>query len=131
MRLLKILSTILNLYLSLTTSMFHKRSMMLSSLRFAIEIEKLKEEVNQTIEKNVELNQKVSENTRQEIINDVSSDLAALKKRNLTNWQKVLNIKTLRVLENVETLKNSYYPTKEASDTESNEVTVTMLFRFI
>ena len=52
---MKILS-IFKSYLSLTTSMFHKRSMMLS-VSFA-EIEKLKEEVNQTIEKNVELNQK-------------------------------------------------------------------------
>ena len=49
----------------------------------AAEIEKLKEEVNQTIEKNVELNQKVSENNRQEIINDVSSDLAATEAEKL------------------------------------------------
>ena len=42
----------------------------------AAEIEKLKEENNKTIEKNVELNQKVGEFTREGIINDVSSDLA-------------------------------------------------------
>ena len=89
----------------------------------AAEIEKLKEEVNQTIEKNVELNQKVSENTRQEIINDVSSDLAATEAEKLGKLAESIEYKDAeRFRKGVETLKNSYYPTKEASDTESNEV---------
>ena len=87
------------------------------------EIEKLKEEVNQTIEKNVELNQKVSENTRQEIINDVSSDLAATEAEKLGKLAESIEYKDAESFrKGVETLKNSYYPTKEASDTESNEV---------
>ena len=89
----------------------------------AAEIEKLKEEVNQTIEKNVELNQKVSENTRQEIINDVSSDLAATEAEKLGKLAESIEDKDAESFrKGVETLKNSYYPTKEASDTESNEV---------
>ena len=89
----------------------------------AAEIEKLKEEVNQTIEKNVELNQKVSENTRQEIINDVSSDLAATEAEKLGKLAESIEYKDAESFrKGVETLKNSYYPTKEASDTESNEV---------
>ena len=89
----------------------------------AAEIEKLKEEVNQTIEKNVELNQKVSENTRQEIINDVSSDLAATEAEKLGKLAESIEYKDAESFrKGVETLKNSYYPTKEASDNESNEV---------
>ena len=89
----------------------------------AAEIEKLKEEVNQTIEKNVELNQKVSENTRQEIINDVSSDLAATEAEKLGKLAESIEYKDAESFrKGVETLKNSNYPTKEASDTESNEV---------
>ena len=89
----------------------------------AAEIEKLKEEVNQTIEKNVELNQKVSENARQEIINDVSSDLAATEAEKLGKLAESIEYKDAESFrKGVETLKNSYYPTKEASDTESNEV---------
>ena len=89
----------------------------------AAEIEKLKEEVNQTIEKNVELNQKVSENNRQEIINDVSSDLAATEAEKLGKLAESIEYKDAESFrKGVETLKNSYYPTKEASDTESNEV---------
>ena len=89
----------------------------------AAEIEKLKEEVNQTIEKNVELNQKVSENTRQEIINDVSSDLAATEAEKLGKLAESIEYKDAESFrKGVETLKNSYYPTKAASDTESNEV---------
>ena len=89
----------------------------------AAEIEKLKEEVNQTIEKNVELNQKVSENNRQEIINDVSSDLAATEAEKLGKLAESIEYKDAESFrKGVETLKNSYYPTKEASDNESNEV---------
>ena len=89
----------------------------------AAEIEKLKEEVNQTIEKNVELNQKVSENARQEIINDVSSDLAATEAEKLGKLAESIEYKDAESFrKGVETLKNSYYPTKEASDNESNEV---------
>ena len=89
----------------------------------AAEIEKLKEEVNQTIEKNVELNQKVSENTRQEIINDVPSDLAATEAEKLGKLAESIEYKDAESFrKGVETLKNSYYPTKEASDNESNEV---------
>ena len=89
----------------------------------AAEIEKLKEEVNQTIEKNVELNQKVSENNRQEIINDVSSDLAATEAEKLGKLAESIEYKDAESFRNsVETLKNSYYPKQEASDNESNEV---------
>ena len=92
----------------------------------AAEIEKLKEEVNQTIEKNVELNQKVSENNRQEIINDVSSDLAATEAEKLGKLAESIEyVDAADYRGKVETLKASYFPAQKASDNESNEVAAT------
>ena len=89
----------------------------------AAEIEKLKEEVNQSMEKNIELNQKIAESTREEIINDVSSDLAATEVDKLTGLAEGIEYKDADSFrKSVETLKNSYYPKAKASDTESNEV---------
>ena len=87
------------------------------------EIEKLKEEVNQTIEKNVELNQAIGNHVRQDIINDVSSDLAETESEKLKGLAESIEYKDAESFRNsVETLKNSYYPKAKASDTESNEV---------
>ena len=89
----------------------------------AAEIEKLKEEVNQSMEKNIELNQKIAESTREEIINDVSSDLAATEVDKLKGLAESIEYKDAESFrKSVETLKNSYYPKAKASDTESNEV---------
>ena len=89
----------------------------------AAEIEKLKEEVNQSMEKNIELNQKIAESTREEIINDVSSDLAATEADKLKGLAESIEYKDAESFrKSVETLKNSYYPKAKASDTESNEV---------
>ena len=89
----------------------------------AAEIEKLKEEVNQSIEKNIELNQKIAESTREEIIKDVSSDLAATEVDKLKGLAEGIEYKDADSFrKSVETLKNSYYPKAKASDTESNEV---------
>ena len=89
----------------------------------AAEIEKLKEEVNQSMEKNIKLNQKIAESTREEIINDVSSDLAATEADKLKGLAESIEYKDAESFrKSVETLKNSYYPKAKASDTESNEV---------
>jgi len=89
----------------------------------AAEIEKLKEEINQSMEKNIELNQKIAESTREEIIKDVSSDLAATEVDKLKGLAESIEYKDAESFrKSVETLKNSYYPKAKASDTESNEV---------
>src|SRR6056300_401447 len=89
----------------------------------AAEIEKLKEEVNQTIEKNVELNQKMSEFAREDIINDVSSGLAITESEKLKGLAESIEYKDAASFrKSVETLKNSYFPKTQASDNESNEV---------
>ena len=87
------------------------------------EIEKLKEEVNQTIEKNVELNQAIGNHVRQDIINDVSSDLAETESEKLKGLAESIEYKDADSFRtSIETLKNSYFPKAKASETESNEV---------
>ena len=89
----------------------------------AAEIEKLKEENNKTIEKNVELNQKVGEFTREGIINDVSSDLAETETEKLKGLAEGIEYKDADSFrKSIETLKDSYFPKAEASDKQSNEV---------
>ena len=89
----------------------------------AAEIEKLKEDYNKSMEKNIELNQKIAESTREEIIKDVSSDLAATEVDKLKGLAEGIEYKDADSFrKSVETLKNSYYPKAKASDTESNEV---------
>ena len=89
----------------------------------AAEIIKLKEEVNKTIEKNVELNQRIGEFAREDIINDVSSDLAVTESEKLKGLAESIEYKDAESFrKSVETLKNSYFPRAKASDTQSNEV---------
>jgi len=89
----------------------------------AAEIEKLKEEVNKTIEKNVELNQRIAESTRTDIVKEVSADLAATEADKLNGLAESIEYKDADSFrKSVETLKNSYFPKAKASDNESNEV---------
>src|SRR5210317_757037 len=89
----------------------------------AAEIEKLKEEVNKSIEKNVELNQKIAESTRTDIVKEVSADLAATEADKLNGLAESIEYKDADSFrKSVETLKNSYFPKSKASDNESNEV---------
>ena len=89
----------------------------------AAEIEKLKEEVNKSIEKNVELNQKIAESTRTDIVKEVSADLAATEADKLNGLAESIEYKDADSFrKSVETLKNSYFPKAKASDNESNEV---------
>ena len=78
---------------------------------------------NKTIEKNVELNQKVGEFTREGIINDVSSDLAETETEKLKGLAEGIEYKDADSFrKSIETLKDSYFPKAEASDKQSNEV---------
>ena len=92
----------------------------------AAQIVKLKEEMNKTLEANVELNQKIGEFARDEIINDVSSDLAETETEKLKGLAESIEyVDAADYRGKVETLKNSYFPAQKASDTESNEVAAT------
>ena len=92
----------------------------------AAQIVKLKEDMNKTLEANVELNQKIGEFARDEIINDVSSDLAETEKEKLKGLAESIEyVDAADYRTKVETIKNSYFPKSKASDTESNEVAAT------
>ena len=92
----------------------------------AAQIVKLKEEMNKTLEANVELNQKIGEFARDEIINDVSSDLAETEKEKLKGLAESIEyVDAADYRGKVETLKASYFPAQKASDNESNEVAAT------
>ena len=93
----------------------------------AAEIVKLKEDINKTLETNVELNQKIGEFSRDEIINDVSSDLADTEAEKLKGLAESIEyVDAADYRGKVETIKNSYFPPKSnASDNESNEVAAT------
>ena len=93
----------------------------------AAEIVKLKEEMYKTLESNVELNQKIGEFARDEIINDVSSDLADTEAEKLKGLAESIEyVDAADYRGKVETIKNSYFPPKSnASDNESNEVAAT------
>jgi hypothetical protein len=92
----------------------------------AAEIVKLKEEMNKTLETNVELNQKIGEFARDEIINDVSSDLADTEAEKLKGLAESIEyVDAADYRGKVETLKASYFPAQKASDNESNEVAAT------
>ena len=89
----------------------------------AAEIEKLKEEVNKTIEKNVELNQKIGEFAREDILNDVSSDLAETEKEKFKGLAESIEYKDAADFrKKVETVKESYFPRKKVVSEESNDV---------
>ena len=92
----------------------------------AAEIVKLKEDMNKTLETNVELNQKIGEFARDEIINDVSSDLADTEAEKLKGLAESIEyVDAADYRGKVETLKASYFPAQKASDNESNEVAAT------
>ena len=89
----------------------------------AKQIVKLKEELNSKIENNVELNQKIGEFARDEIINDVASDLADTEAEKLKGLAESIEyVDAADYRGKVETIKNSYFPAQKASDNESNEV---------
>ncbi len=86
------------------------------------EIEELKGKLNESIEQNVELSQKIGEFAKDDIVKDVASDLAETEKEKLKSLAENIEYKDAASYRNsVETLKNSYYPKAKASD-ESNGV---------
>ena len=92
----------------------------------AAQIIKLKEENNNTVAQNVELNQKIGEFAKDDIINDVSSDLAETETEKLKGLAESIEyVDAADYRTKVETIKNSYFPKSKASDTESNEVAAT------
>lgn len=87
------------------------------------EINSLKDKLNESIEKNIELSQKINDFAREDIIDDIASDLAETESEKLKGLAESIEYKDAASFrKSVETLKNSYYPKAKAKDTESNVV---------
>jgi len=89
----------------------------------SVEINSLKDKLNESIEKNIELSQKINDFAREDIIGDIASDLAETESEKLKGLAESIEYKDAASFrKSVETLKNSYYPKAKAKDTESNVV---------
>jgi len=89
----------------------------------AAEIETLKNKLNESIEQNVELNAKIGEFAREDILQDVGSDLAETEKEKFKGLAESIEYKDASDFrKKVETVKESYFPRKKAASDESNDV---------
>ena len=89
----------------------------------AAEIETLKNKLNESIEQNVELNAKIGDFAREDILQDVGSDLAETEKEKFKGLAESIEYKDASDFrKKVETVKESYFPRKKAASDESNDV---------
>jgi len=89
----------------------------------AAEIEELKNKLNESMEQNVELNSKIGEFAREDILQDVGSDLAETEKEKFKGLAENIEYKDAADFrKKVETVKESYFPRKKATSEESNDV---------
>jgi len=89
----------------------------------AAEIETLKNKLNESIEQNVELNAKIGEFAREDILQDVGSDLAETEKEKFKGLAESIEYKDASDFrKKVETVKESYFPRKKVASDESNDV---------
>jgi hypothetical protein len=89
----------------------------------AAEIEELKNKLNESVEQNVELNSKIGEFAREDILQDVGSDLAETEKEKFKGLAENIEYKDAADFrKKVETVKESYFPRKKATSEESNDV---------
>jgi len=88
----------------------------------AAKIDELNKKLNESIEQNVELNQKIGEFAREDILQDVGSDLAETEKDKFKGLAENIEYKDASDFrKKLETVKESYFPRSKASD-ESNDV---------
>ena len=89
----------------------------------AAEIEELKNKLNESMEQNVELNSKIGEFAREDILQDVGSDLAETEKEKFKGLAENIEYKDAADFrKKVETVKESYFPRKKVVSEESNDV---------
>jgi len=89
----------------------------------AAEIETLKNKLNESMERNVELNSKIGEFAREDILQDVGSDLAETEKEKFKGLAETIEYKDAADFrKKVETVKESYFPKKKVVSEESNDV---------
>ena len=88
----------------------------------AAKIDELTKKLNESIDQNVELNQKIGEFAREDILQDVGSDLAETEKDKFKGLAENIEYKdAIDFRKKLETVKESYFPRTRASE-ESNDV---------
>ena len=86
----------------------------------AAEIEELKKKLDESVDKTVELNSKVGEFAREDILQDVASDLADTEKDKLKGLAETIEYNGADDFrKKVETIKDSYFPKTKANDETS------------
>ena len=86
----------------------------------AAEIEELKKKLDESVDKTVELNSKVGEFAREDILQDVASDLADTEKDKLKGLAETIEYNGADDFrKKVETIKGSYFPKTKANDETS------------
>ena len=81
----------------------------------------MEEKLNEQIDKNVSLNKRLAESTSDGILSDVSEGLAVTQKEKLASLAESVEFETENdYREKLVTLRNSYFPTKQVTSTQSD-----------
>tara|TARA_B100000900_G_scaffold230911_1_gene196090 strand:+ start:3121 stop:4320 length:1200 start_codon:yes stop_codon:yes gene_type:complete len=92
----------------------------------ASKIEELEKKLNEQIEKNVELNQSNSELTKQDIVDELASDLADTNKEKFNKLAEEVDYTNAEEYRNkVKTIKESYFGSKEVSSKDEIDTVAT------
>ena len=84
-------------------------------------LDEMEEKLNEQIDKNVSLNKRLAESTSDGILSDVSEGLAVTQKEKLASLAESVEFETENdYREKLVTLRNSYFPTKQVTSTQSD-----------
>ena len=84
-------------------------------------LDEMEEKLNEQIDKNVNLNKRLAESTSDGILSEVSEGLAVTQKDKLASLAESVEFETENdYREKLVTLRNSYFPTKQVTSTQSD-----------
>ena len=84
-------------------------------------LDEMEEKLNEQIDKNVSLNKRLAESTSDGILSEFSEGLAVTKKDKLASLAESVEFETENdYREKLVTLRNSYFPTKQVTSTQSD-----------
>ena len=84
-------------------------------------LDEMEEKLNEQIDKNVNLNKRLAESTSDGILSEVSEGLAVTQKDKLASLAESVEFETENdYREKLITLRNSYFPTKQVTSTQSD-----------
>ena len=84
-------------------------------------LDEMEEKLNEQIDKNISLNKRLAESTSDGILSEVSEGLAVTQKDKLASLAESVEFETENdYREKLVTLRNSYFPTKQVTSTQSD-----------